>query len=166
MKDTYTYTARNVDNPEAVVTFTLENDHLRLSLPELLEKVTQVAQAGERAHEAARQLKSQLKPGTLKAIEGALGPVHVNDTSVWLTAQQLKVLLWQRLAGLRIVPMWLNLGRVDNPEAAAAFVNEVRQRKGAAPHPGRFSGPLDYWAGWAGLLLVIALLIRWSRNRA
>ena len=35
---TYTYTARNINNPDDVVTFTLDNEHMRVNLTGVLEK--------------------------------------------------------------------------------------------------------------------------------
>jgi len=166
MTNTYTYTARNADQPDLVVTFTLEDEHLRLSLPEVLEQVGQIAHADEKVAEAAQQLKVQVKPGALKVIQSFSGPVHLGDTAARLTGESLKVRLWQRVAGLRLAPLWLDLGQVDNPEAAEAFVAELARRKAAVSYPGRFFGPLDYWVGWTALLLFILVLLRWSRKRA
>lgn len=164
MTDTYTYTARNADNSDLMVTFTLENEHLRLSMPEMLEKIGRVSRADEKLSEARAQLESQVKPGAVKAIESISGPVHVNDASVQLADERLKFSAWQRLVNLRLTPFWLNLGRVDNPDAAEAFIRELKARQSTAAHPGRFFGPLDYWLGWATLVLFIAVLLRWPRR--
>lgn len=155
---TYTYTARNAENPDLVVTFTLENEHLRLTLAELLEKAVRVAQSDEKITEAKQILRSEAPSGALKLT----GPVHVKDVQIHMDDDQhFKLNAWQRLAGLRLAPLRLNIGRIDNPEAAEAFAAELEERQAAAAPAGKFFGPLDYWAGWAGLLFLIVLLVRW-----
>ena len=57
------------------------------------------------------------------------------------------------------------MGQVDNEEAAEAFVDELEQRKEETKsNASRFFGPLDYWIGWAGMLLLIGLFIRRPKN--
>jgi len=162
---TYTYTARNVDNQDLVVTFTLENNHMHLGLTEMLEKLGSIAQSEEPLAEAAAQIKSQGQPGALKLAERFYGPVHVSDVAAHLNGEQLKFSAWQRVAGLRLAPLRLNMGRIDNPEAAAAFVDELAERQAEASHAGRFFGPLDYWVGWAGLLSMLAFLLWWPLKK-
>lgn len=164
MADTYTYTARNVENPELVMTFTLENNHLRLSMPDMLGMIGQVSGAEEKLNEAKEQLRTQARPGVVKAIESVSGPIHVNDVSVKFADERLSFSAWQRLANLRLAPYWLNLGQVDNAAAAEAFVTELKSRQARASYPGRFFGPLDYWLGWAALGFIIAILLRWPRK--
>lgn len=163
---TYTYTARNLDNQDLVVTFTLENNHLNLGITELLEKFGKIAQSEERLAETKTQIKTQGQPGALKLAEHISGPIHISDVAAHLDGEKLKFIAWQRVAGLRLAPLRLNLGRVDNPDAAAAFVDELEDRQAAASYAGRFLGPLDYWAGWAGVLSALVFLIWWPLKRA
>ena len=161
VKDTYTFTARNSENPEKVVTFTLYGDHLRVNFTGLVEKTGKIFQSEEKPKEAGRQIASEAQPAALKVAQNISGPIHINDIRVNLVGDKFKLRAWQRLAGLRLIPLWVNIEHVDNIDAAQAFVGELRNRKEAAQHPGRFFGPLDFWAGWAGLLLGIAVLFRW-----
>lgn len=161
MKDTYTFTARNAENPEKVVTFTLYGNHLRVNFTGLVEKTGKVIQSDEKPKEAGRQIAAEAQPAALKMAQKVSGPIHINDLRVKLDGDKFKLRAWQRLGGLRLIPLWVNIEHVDNIDAAKAFVGELRNRKEAAQHPGRFFGPLDFWAGWAGLLLGIAVLFRW-----
>lgn len=163
--ETYTYTARNVNDPDRVVTFTLYNNHLRVNLTGVMEQAGTVINAEEKSAEIGRQLSTQAKPAMVKMVENFSGPAHVNDVDASLEDERLKVLLWQRFGGLRLAPVQFNMGKIDNPDAAEAFVNELDQRKETAPSAGRFFGPLDYWVGWAGLLFVVGILFRWPRRR-
>ena len=163
--ETYTYTARNVSDPDRVVTFTLFNNHMRVSLADVFEKASRVAQAEEKPTEIGRQLATEAVPATMKLVESISGPAHVYDVDAQLEDQRLKLIVWQRVAGLRLSPIQFNMGKIDNPTAAQAFLNKLNQRKEVAPSAGRFLGPLDYWLGWAGLLLLIGALLRWPRRR-
>jgi hypothetical protein len=100
----------------------------------------------------------------LKLKEGISGPVHVNDINAAMDDDRLRVTMWPRVAGLRLAPVQLKMGQVDNEEAAEAFVDELKQRKDMTESDSRkFFGPLDYWIGWAGLMLLIGLFIRRSK---
>ena len=99
-----------------------------------------------------------------KLIESFTGPVHISDINTGLIGERLVLNAWKRLAGFRLTPMLLSISRVDNPEAAEAFVNELSQRKMTAGRVGKFFGPLDYWFGWIGLFLLIGVLIRWPHR--
>lgn len=111
---TYTYTARNVNVPSKVVTFTLVNDHLRINLTGLLDQAVEIGRAIEKPEEIKRQISSQVKPAAMKVIESFSGPVHIGDVDVNLTGEALSLTLWQRTAGLRLAPVLFNMGQVDN----------------------------------------------------
>jgi hypothetical protein len=158
---TYTYTARNINNPGKVVTFTLLNGHMRVNLTGLLDQAQTVASSEEKSGELKDQVSLQAKPALLKLKEGISGPIHVNDVNARMEDDRLQVTLWQRMGGLRLAPVQFDMGQVDNEEAAEAFVDELEQRKEETESDARrFFGPLDYWIGWAGLLLLIGLFIR------
>jgi hypothetical protein len=159
---TYTYTARNASDPTRVVTFTLYNNHLRVNLTGVLEQADQVAGAEDKPAEIGRQFSTQAKPAAMKMVENFSGPAHISDVDAHLDEEKLKVTLWQRIAGLRLAPVQFNMGKVDNADAAEAFVDELDQRKDTSTPASRFVGPLDYWAGWAGLLLLLGIVFRWS----
>lgn len=163
--NTYTYIARNYDNPDQVITFTLVDHHLRVGLSEMVEKAAKVVAADEKGEELKGQLKSQLGPIRLKAMEQFSGPYHVDDIRADLEDEHLKLKGWNRVLGMRLSPYAVDLGRVDNPDAAEAFVQQLEERKESAPDAGRFVGPLDYWFSWLAILAAVALLIRWPRKK-
>jgi len=160
---TYTYTARNIADPDKVVTFTLYDGHMRVNLTGLLDQARTVSSADEKSGELKRQVSLQARPALLKLKEGVSGPVHINDINARMDDDRLQVTMWPRVAGLRLAPVQLKMGQVDNEEAAEAFVDELEQRKETTESDDRkFFGPLDYWVGWAGLMMVIGIFIRRS----
>ena len=161
MTQTYTYTARSAEDPDRVVTFTLTDGHMMLNLTALVEQLADVATADEKAGAAKEELERQLRPATMKGIERISGPVHVRDVSADMRDGRLTVTAWQRAAGLRLAPIAIKMGRVDNEEGAADFIDELEDRQAEANHAGKFYGPLDYWFGWVALFLVLAILLRW-----
>jgi hypothetical protein len=75
----------------------------------------------------------------------------------------LQVKTWVRAKGLRLAPIGFAWDQVDNPQGAKAFVKEVRARRRATSHPGRFSGLMDYWISWL-LLGALVLALFWPRR--
>lgn len=158
---TYTYTARNVNDPDKVVTFTLLDGHMQVNLMGLIDQAQSVVKAEEKTGALKKQMVTQAKPALLKLKEGISGPIHVDDVNAKMDDDRLQVTLWQRMGGLRLAPVQFNMGRVDNEEAAEAFVDELELRQEETESDvKKFAGPLDYWIGWAGLLLLVGLLIR------
>jgi hypothetical protein len=162
---TYTYTARSVKNPDNVVTFTLDDGHVRLNLTGVLDQASTITQADDRSAKLKQQIITQGKPMAMKLTEGITGPIPVNDVQASLSDEKLQVALWQRLAGLRLAPIMFNMGKIDNLDAAKAFVDELEKRQHKEAHAGKFFGPLDYWIGWIALVLFIGFLIRWPKRR-
>ena len=161
MQDTYTYTARSARDPDRVVTFTLANGHMMLNLTGVMEQVSEVLTAEEKAATVKEQVKKQVKPSVMKGLEQLSGPVHIRDVAADLKDEKLVVRAWQRAGGLRLAPMVIGIDRVDNVEAARAFVQELDARQETAESAGKFAGPLDYWFGWAALVLALIVLLRW-----
>jgi hypothetical protein len=174
LENTYTYTARSADHPEQVVTFTLHNHSLSVGVGAPLEHVERALQArgGETGAEAETETGSEyriqpwLKPMAISLIERSTGPFDVGDVNASAEDDWLWVRTWLRAGGLRLAPITLIKGRVDNPHAAHAFVQELHERKAPAAGLARFPGLLDYWATWilAGFLMVI-LFENWRRWR-
>lgn len=162
--ETYTYTARSADDPSNVVTFTLYDLRMQVNLTGVLDQVSTLAGAEAKPEAIQRAISTQFKPAMTKILENLSAPVHLSDVEARFQGEQLKITLWQRVKGLRLAPILFKIQRVDNPDAAEAFVNELNQRKSTIPHAGRFAGPLDYWLGWIGLLLVVVSLLRWQRE--
>jgi hypothetical protein len=102
----------------------------------------------------------------MKLAESISDPIPLYDIYADLDEDTFQLITWRRAAGLRLAPVTVNITHVDNPEAAAAFIQELEQRKAAADSPGIFSGPLDYWLGWAALAVGIGALIAWPRRRS
>lgn len=164
MAETYTYTARNANNPDEVYTFTLRGDYLQLDIAGVLEQIDKVRKAEQVEEEVRRQVKIQAKPVIFKMIESFSGPVHVSDVNSYQKGEGFTLAVWKRIAGLRCAPMVISVSRVDNLEATKAFIDELDERKKTAGHAGKFFGPLDYWFGWVGLIFLIAILIRWPHR--
>ncbi len=179
MENTYTYTARSVENPEYSVTFTLFDHRMSVGTGAPMEQMAQALErvgAGEaeeegagaaegeeiEAVEAEKQSKLWLKPMAISLVEQGTKPFHVDDVDADVEGDWLRVRGWVRAGGLRLAPVTLMKGRVDNPDAALAFVDEVNERKTEA------FGPLalfDYWGAWFAAGFVIVLLLQLQRHR-
>ena len=157
---TYTYTARNANDPDKVLTFTLDDGHMRVNLTGVIEQANTIASSDEKPEELKHQVALQMKPTLMKLKEQVSGPVHINDVNAKLNDDQFMVTTWPRLGGLRLAPVRFKMGPVDNQDAAEAFVEELHQRQETKSDTRKFFGPLDYWIGWIGLLLLISFLIR------
>jgi hypothetical protein len=161
---TYTYTARNAEDPDNVVTFTIDEERLRVNLTDLMEPPKPLSRSTSRPRQALHQVKTKTKPVFKKLREKVFGPVHISDVDAKLTEDKFLVRMWPRVAGLRVAPLRINMGQVDNEDAAEAFVDELDYRKETVPAARKLIGPLDYWFGWAGLMLLVGLFVR-SRYR-
>jgi hypothetical protein len=164
--NTYTFTARNVENPDQVVTFTLYDEYLRVNLTGLVDQVEKITQAEKKQSEAVQQFKTQLKPVVMKVAENLSGPIHLSDVSATVYEDNLVLNGWRRAFGLRLSPFRLGFGRVDNPEAAQAFVSEMEARKGEISDQAALFGPMDYWFFWVGILIGAIFLIQGQRQKA
>jgi hypothetical protein len=176
MAETYTYTARSADNPERVITFTLRDSRMSVGVGAPLEQIEQAVRLGrseegeEKVEEGAEVEVTEaerprlwLRPLAVSLIERGTRPVRVEDVVAELADDWLEVKAWIRTGGLRLVPITLIDGRIDNPVAAQDFVDEVEQRKTAGGL--NVLGLLDYWATWilAGLF-ALAMFQRWRRR--
>jgi hypothetical protein len=170
MENTYTYTARSAVNPENVVTFTLHDHWMSVGPGAPVEQVERVLRSEGEAAEAEEALEVQhrlwLKPLAISLLERGTRPFHIVDVDTSLDDGWLNVRAWLRTGGLRLFPVSLITGRVDNPQAARAFVDEIDRRQAEAGRPGVLFGWLDYWATWlvTGIAL-IWLLEAWRRGR-
>jgi len=159
--NTFTYTARNAHDPEKVITLTLVDDTFKINLTGLFDQARQITSAEKPMEVTQTQASIQAKPMVMKMLETSSGEgVHINDTRVILRDNALKIIAWYRLAGLRLAPMIINVGEVDNPAGAEEFRSELARRKESTDSASLFFGPLDYWLGWAGILLFLFIFIR------
>jgi len=167
LENTYTYTARSADNPEQIVTLTLHNHSLSVGVGAPLEHIERALQAesAENEEEPTYHIQPWLKPMAISLVERGMRPFSVDDVGADVERDWLRVRAWFRVGGLRLAPVTLVAGRVDNPDAAQAFVKELNTRKAATGLPG-FLGLLDYWAAWfvAGFVMMV-ILERWRRKR-
>jgi hypothetical protein len=164
MPFTYTYTARNKNNPNRVITFTIFDKHIKVNLTGLLDQVSEVVEEEDQQSALKDFLSTQSGSALYKAVERLSGPIHVNDVSTYFENGQFKLTFWKRIAGLRFAPITLSMGKVDNPEAAAQFIDTLFERQEQLETPGLFSGPLDYWVTWIGLLIGLIILIKWPKK--
>lgn len=160
-KNTYTYAARSLDDPDVVLTFTLLDHRLRVKPGAVVEKIEKVLSSEEKPIELKEQIMEQVKPAALSMVQGFSNDIHLSDVNVDLHGESLSIFAWNRLSGLRLAPFRLKINRVDNVDAAEAFVNELNDRKASTSYAGRFIGPLDYWFSWIALFTAVFLLFRW-----
>jgi hypothetical protein len=166
MQNTYTYTARSADDPDRVATFTLHDYQMTVGVATPLEQIEHaIAKLTGRADEEAGEHKPWLKPLAISLIERSTGSFNIEDVNAWMEDDVLVVKAWVRVGGLRGSPITLIDERVDNPDAAEAFVWELDTRKEELDE---HVMPFDYWLTWlgmaAGLFLVFALWRRHTRQ--
>lgn len=164
MEDTYTYTARNAEQPGKVVTFTLHGDWMSVSAGSPLDLVEQTVEAVQSEADETEETEVPespgelwLKPLALSLVERGTRPFRIDDVDAVVMEGWLEVRGWFRVGGLRLAPLVLMQGPVDNPVAARAFVEEVTERKAELAVPPLLN-LLDYWATWivAGLSMWLA----------
>jgi len=170
MENTYTYIARSAEDPAQVVTFTLYDHNLSIGLGaplEHLERAVQSATADVENEEKRRfPVQPWLRPVAISLVERGTHPFDVSDVSAVAQDDWLSVRAWFRSGGLRLVPITLLRGRVDNPEAAQAFAQELDRRRASTAGLSRWLGVLDYWATWlVGGFLMVVLFQVWRRRK-
>lgn len=166
MEQTYTYTARNAIHTDRVVTFTLFDDKVSVSPGAPLEQIEAAVSeltGEEGAEEATSETELWLKPMAISLVERGTAPLSVADVNAQTDENWLEVQGWVRIGGLRLFPLTLTEGPVDNPDAAQAFVNELQRRKRELTSPVL---PLDYWFTWLGMATSLILLFVFWRRRA
>jgi hypothetical protein len=179
MENTYTYTARSADHPERVVTFTLHDRRMSVGVGVPLEQAARFAEAvriqddeeeeeGEVASEQEADVtpKLWLKPVAVSLVERGTAPFRIVDIDVQTDDGWLFVRGWMRVAGLRLAPITLISGRVDNPDAAQAFAKEVVRRKEALATGPALLQVLDYWATWVLFTSAMVTLFTLWRHRS
>lgn len=165
MTYTYTYTARNRENPEHAATFTIVDDHLRVNLTGLDDQISQMLSGSQEINPIKQFLTTQAGTTLYKIIETMSGPVHIKDVAPNLTGDQLNLVIWKRVGGLRFAPMNILFQQVDNTEAAALFLEALTERQAKTDSPAILPGLMDYWATWLGVLLGMIMLINKIRQR-
>jgi hypothetical protein len=166
MESTYTYTARSAENPERVVTFTFYDHHMIVDVGAPIEHAERALQARQTEDEEEYEVQPWLKPMAVSAIERSTSPFDVSDVYADVDEGHLGVTAWVRAGGLRLAPVTFDMARVDNVDAAQAFVRQLEERKSDGQGSERLPGLLDYWATWfVGAFSTVALLGAWLRRR-
>jgi hypothetical protein len=167
MENTYTYSARSIENPNQVVTFTLQDHRMSVGSAAPLEKIENVLQQAGAGEDAEQRSPARLwlRPLAVSLLERGMGPFRVGDVNAAAGNDWLRVNAWYRVGGLVLAPVTLVDGRVDNPPAAQAFVEELDRRKSEIARPFGALDLLDYWLTWilaGGLML--GLFQAWRRR--
>jgi hypothetical protein len=137
---------------------------MKVNLTGLIDQLSGITEEEDREEAVKSFLSTQSGSAIFKAIERLSGPVHITDVNPFLEDGAFKLTFWKRIAGLRVAPITLSIGDVDNPEAAEEFIDTLLERQDHAEEPGVFAGPLDYWATWIGLLVGLIVLIKWPKK--
>jgi hypothetical protein len=150
MEKTYTYTARSAKDPARLVTFTLHDHSMSVGIGAPLEQVERMLgrEAVDEETSDGDQSNLWLKPLAVSLVERGTGPFRVSDIEAKTDEDKLRIKAWFRSGGLGLLPLTLINGRVDNPDAARAFVKELNRRKRSGLSRFRFWGVLDYWISW------------------
>jgi hypothetical protein len=176
MENTYTYTARSASDPEKVVTFTLRGRRMSVESGVPVEQAARLIESataeegeeieGEEQPASEQKPKLWLKPMAISLVEQGTRPLRVIDVDARATgAGYLWVRGWIRLGGLRLAPITLLDGAVDNSDAALAFVEELARRKDKYGQGPAFLNVLDYWATWLVLgSVAIAFFSQWRKR--
>jgi hypothetical protein len=170
MENTFTYTARSALAPEKVVTFTLYDHHMSVDLGAPLEQIEEgLADLGEEPEGEAEAVEETgsayaLKPTAVSLLETGTHPFDIADVYAQAGDEGLTVTGWVRAMGLRLAPIRFAWERVDNPQGAQAFAEQVDARRQAATQPGPFSGLMEYWFSWL-LLAGLVMALFWPRRR-
>ncbi len=165
MENTYTYTARSAENPEQIITFTLRKHYLEIAPGGALEKIEQAIAGATDEETAGPAHHLWLKPAAINLLERGTSPFRVQDVHARVDGDRLSLSAWLRPGGLRLAPVPLMHGRVDNADAAQAFVAEVEKRQEEAGMTSPLFAWMDYWATWAIVGVGFFLLLEGWRHR-
>ncbi len=165
MEDTYTYTARSLEHPQQVVTFTLHDKWLSVDIGAPVEQVENIVSAVQDDAEL-EEVSTGLKPLALSLMERGTKPCRLADVSVGLDEDRLFVGSWTRVSGLRLSTLTLMHERVDNPDAAQAFVDEVQRRQESLSASMGVLGIFDYWATWVAVSTSLLVFFLFWRKRS
>jgi hypothetical protein len=161
-ENTFTFTARSIDNPDKVATFTLQNGHVSVELGSaMMEQVERVFDAFD-GTESSR-LISWLEPAAAGALRKVEQPIPLADFEADIHGERMQATAWLRAGGLRLAPIMATWKQVDNPAGAQAFVNELHDRREMIAESDRRPALFDYWISWvaAGLMSITLPLIWW-----
>ncbi len=125
MSKTYTYTARNANDPAHIITFTLHDRQLVIE-PVMLEHADRLRH-GPRHDVAHGELE------VLKLFKDSRPPlIKLSDVAAHLDRDRLRLVAWGQLPDRQWRPITLSMDHVDNVPAARAFIRELNRRRMAA----------------------------------
>ena len=144
---TLTFTARSQANPEKIATFTLQDEHVKVELGKaLMEQVDYLIDTFQ--SEESLTIANVLEPAATGAMRHLLQPIPLADFDASLTGNTFQLLAWLRAGGLRVIPIMETWEAVDNPAGAAAFVDELKERRMVSAKQRKLPALFDYWVSW------------------
>lgn len=161
-KQTITFTARSSTNPERVATLTISGEELYLDLSgSIMEGIQKgLAARDEEDGSWAGGLVRFIRPLGAFLIQQGLNTFPIEDASGSVKGGAFTLMLWTRLAGLRLAPVFLRWGQVDNPEGAEAFCTELTNRKSGTLEQPVSKGAGSYWGTWVFGGFIVAVLVK------
>ena len=149
-ENTFTFTARGMQDPDKMATFTLQNGSVSVQLGNaLLSEMVDVTETYQA--EKTVDMADLTKATVVGATHKLLRTLPLQDFEADMDGQSLHTTTWVRKGGLRTIPVSMTWQEVDNPEAARAFVQEVGERKEQLPNVQQLPSILDYWVSWLAL---------------
>lgn len=161
---TLTFTARSQVDPDKIATFTLQDEHVKVELgTALMEQVDNLIDTFQ--SEESLQIANVLEPAATGTLHHLLQPIPLADFDASLTGNTLQLSAWLRAGGLRVIPIMETWEAVDNPAGAAAFVDELKERRMFSAKQRKLPALFDYWVSWLVLGSVsVAMPILWYRH--
>ncbi|MBN2146988.1 MAG: hypothetical protein JW726_06350 [Anaerolineales bacterium] len=143
-----TLTLHETKDPEKAMFFALDGDYFTMDLSDMFKPKEPASDAPPPDPMAGR-----MDAMVAKIVQPFSGPTHVKDVTFLVEGDKLTIQIWKRTRGLRLAPMVATMNGIDDPQAAAIFAAQLKERSLAASHPGKYSGALDYWGSWALMVL-------------
>lgn len=159
-ENTLTFTARGIEDPDKMATFTLQNGSVSVQLGNaLLTEIVNISETYQAEEDV--NIADWTKATAVGAAQKMLRTLPLQDFDADMDGNTLHATAWIRKGGLRIAPVPMTWQKVDNPEAARAFVKEVDDRRNHLPDVQALPSILDYWASWLviGVSGVVAFMI-------
>ncbi|HSH04433.1 MAG TPA: hypothetical protein VLL52_18120 [Anaerolineae bacterium] len=164
MNKTFTYTARSVEDPHKMATFTLQNGHVDVKLgTAILEQAEKAISAFQ--NKTDERLTAWIEPAATGTLQKVMQPINLSDFDAQMKGDTLQTTAWLRAGGLRLAPIIVSWSDVDNPAGARAFVQEIDTRKEESQRSTTIPDPLDYWATWAivSFMSLVVPLFWWHK---
>lgn len=166
MQDTYTFIARSAVDPSRVLTVTLHDHHMTVGSGSTLEEALQ-GEIADAEEDVSPIQRLWLRPLALSLLQRGTGPFSVADVFATSDGDHFSLKAWFRAGGLRLLPVTLIKGAVDNPDSAQAFVEELRARKSYAELRFGILEIFEYWVTWImAVMAVFGFLQLWRRRRS